>query len=167
MEKVRTEIEDLMEEILDQEAEKGELDSLTSRFSNVLMKMQEEQAELAAKEARDKVKQRLCAVLDASPDLRVNELNLVALEDLVRQGNPYRREIGADALIAGQQVLQERIQRQQQQAAPARWDQVQAFAQMAQPMINPVRAPAGGVRFFMDEAPGAGDVAMPGPDDGF
>lgn len=97
----QVEVEDLMEEILDMEAEHGALDPLTSRFVSVLAKVQEESAIMVLKEARNKLKERFCAMLDGSPELHVAEGSLRQLENLVARKMAYQGTLDAEQLIGG------------------------------------------------------------------
>lgn len=107
MEKVRDEVEGLIEEILDAEAESGNRDPMASRFVNILSKIQEDQQARVVQEQREVLKKRLCAMLDGSPELKVEEATLTQLESMVARGNGYRGTLHVDQLIAGRHVLEE------------------------------------------------------------
>lgn len=170
MEKLNQEFEGLMEDVLDMEAEKGELDPLTTRFMNVMSGLQESMKEQKAKEERESLKKRLCAVLDASPLLKVDLRTLATLEELVKSGRPYGGELVAGQLVDGedavredqQQALRERV-RQHQQAALRAGQRAEGVrvARMDAPMHwDPANAifaarPAEAAQFIFDEAPRA------------
>lgn len=107
MEKVRDEVEGLIEEILDAEAESGNRDPMASRFVNILSKIQEDQQARVVQEQREVLKKRLCAMLDGSPELRVEEATLTQLESMVARGNGYRGVLHVDQLLAGRHALEE------------------------------------------------------------
>lgn len=107
MEKVRDEVEGLIEEILDAEAESGNRDPMASRFVNILSKIQEDQQARIVQEQREVLKKRLCAMLDGSPELKVDEATLTQLESTVARAVPYRGILHVNQLLVGQNDLEE------------------------------------------------------------
>lgn len=111
MEKIQAEVEGLMEEILDEEAETGESNPLASRFVNILTRVQEDAAAQRIKEERNKLKGRLCDLLDQCPELKVDLGTVNTLEQMALRGEHYRGILGVRQLIAGEGALDERVER--------------------------------------------------------